>query len=260
MKSHRRQILLALAVTATLAAQPGRFALPACQGPQHELADRAYFLLCHDGERKVPTWVGYETKPRASAAERSPRPSRFHADSGLQHPGAQDADYRHSGYARGHLAPAADFAWSGDALRATYMLSNVVPQLQCVNAGAWAFVERTVRALAATSDSVYIFSGPLFQHPTPEVIGEGRIAVPSHFYKVALAVHGGQKLMLAAIVPNYQLPRHAFATVFTTVDEVERSTGLDFFAALEDKEENALEAATHGGASPLHNTIINLSN
>lgn len=249
MKPLGCHILLALAVAATLAAQPGRFGLPACQGSQQELADRAFFLLCHDAERKLPAWVGYEGKPQPPVAERAPRPSRFRADDELQQPGAHDTDYRHSGYARGHLAPAADPAWSPDALRATYVLSNVVPQLQCVNAGAWAFVERTVRALAATSDFVYVFSGPLFQDSAPEVMGEGRVAVPSHFYKVALAVHGGQKLMLAAIVPNHKLPRHAFATVFTSVDEVERYTGLDFFPALEDNEENTLEAAAHGNGT-----------
>jgi endonuclease G, mitochondrial len=243
MTSLGRYTLLALAVTATLAAQPGRFGLPVCRGSQQELADRAYFVLCHDAERKVPAWVGYESKPHPSPAEPSPRPSRFRADNRLQQRGAEDTDYRHSGYARGHLAPAADFAWSPDALRATYVLSNVVPQLQCVNAGAWAFVERTVRALAAASDSIYVFSGPLFQDPALEVIGAGRVAVPSHFYKVVLAVHGGRKRMLAAIVPNHKLPRHAFATVFTSVDEVERHTGLDFFHALDDSEATPLEAA-----------------
>jgi len=179
--------------------------------------------------------------------ERSPRPSRLRADNELHQPGAQDTDYRHSGYVRGHLAPAADFAWSPIALQATYVLSNVVPQLQCVNAGAWAFVERTVRALAAVSDSVYVFSGPLFQDRVAERIGAGRVVVPSHFYKVALAVQGPQKLLLAAIVPNQKLGRHAYATAFTTVDEVERQTGLDFFSALEDEEENTLEATAYGG-------------
>ncbi|MDX2152339.1 MAG: hypothetical protein SFV54_16495 [Bryobacteraceae bacterium] len=55
--------------------------------------------------------------------------------------------------------------------------------------------------------------------------------------------------MLAAIVPNHKLPRHAFATVFTTVDEVERHSGLDFFHQLEDNEENSLEGAAHESRS-----------
>jgi hypothetical protein len=47
--------------------------------------------------------------------------------------------------------------------------------------------------------------------------------------------------MLAAIVPNADIIAR-FDDLMTTVDEVELRTGLDFFAALPDEQEQQLES------------------
>ncbi len=237
-------IPLLLALTATLSAQPDRHGLPACDASNNdELADRTYFILCHSASRKVPTWVGYELKPEHLAADpAASRPHNFRRDTALTHAGARDADYRNSGYSRGHLAPARDFAFSSEALRATFLLSNAAPQLQSTNAGLWARLERSLRNLAATADVVYIYSGPIFEGPTA-TIGEGRIAVPSHFYKVALVESNGLRTMYAAIIPNGPTHGESLAHFLATVHEVEQRTGLNFFAALDPAEQHALESA-----------------
>jgi endonuclease G len=232
-------ILAALAVS--LSAQHRRFGLPACPPQHQEFADRSFFLLCHDPAAKTPAWVGYELKPE-HLVRSAPRPSHFRPDRLLSHPGASDRDYRNSGFSRGHLAPATDFSWSPAAIRSTFLLSNAVPQRQSVNAAQWAHLERAVRAVAARSDAVYIFTGPVFPE-TPERIGPGGVAVPSHTFKAVLAVRGQNKVMYAAIVPNADNLTQPLARFLTTVDEVERLTGLDFFDALDDSTERTLEAA-----------------
>jgi hypothetical protein len=51
-------------ITVLLApAQHERFGVPACSGPDRELADRAVFVLCHSSGRKVPLWVGTNSRP-----------------------------------------------------------------------------------------------------------------------------------------------------------------------------------------------------
>lgn len=233
-----KYILFQLILIATLGAQPDRYGRPACASADQELADRKYFVLCHSASQKVPAWVGYELKPEQLAGE-ARRPHHFRRDAALRHEGARDTDYRGSGYSRGHMAPAADFAWSEDAVRATFLLSNAVPQMQSTNAGVWARLERSVRRLAADADVVYVFSGPLFEGPA-EVIGAGQVAVPSHFFKAVLVERSGVRRMYAAIVPNGgggRLERY-----LTTVEEVERRTGLDFFAELERTEQRELES------------------
>jgi len=232
---------LLLALLPALSAQRLPFGLPACSGPGHEFADRSFFLLCHDSSRKVPLWVGYELTPSRLVSSAA-RPSHFRRDRALAGASASDDDYRHSGYTRGHMAPAADFSFSDPAMRQTFLLSNVIPQRRRVNCGRWAQLEAAVRRIAADSDSVVVFTGPIFDRKQTESIGSGRVAVPSHTYKVVLARSGDRRTMFAAIVPNSDeaiAPLDHFAT---TVDEVERRSGLDFFAALEDAEERNLES------------------
>lgn len=236
-----KYILVPMVLAAALGAQPDRFGRPACAGADEEFADRTYFMLCHSASRKVPSWVGYEMKPEQLAGQ-ARRPHHFRRDPALQHEGARDEDYRGSGYSRGHMAPAADFGWSAEALRATFVLSNAVPQVQSVNAGSWARLERAVRRLGTDADVVYVFSGPVFEGPA-EVIGEGRVAVPSSFFKVVLVVKDGTRRMYAAIVPNGESGGGPVERFLTTVEEVERRTGLDFFGGLEPAEQRALESA-----------------
>ena len=114
-------------------------------------------------------------------------------------------------------------------------------QHRSINSGRWAQLEAAVRRLAARSDVLYVFTGPLFPDQ-PARIGPGGVAVPAHTFKVILAVQGTRRAMFAAIVPNAAQvtgPLDAFAT---TVDEVERRTGFDFFSSLDDSEENELES------------------
>ena len=221
-----------------LVAQSAPFGSPACSGPGLELADRAFFLVCYDSGHKVPAWTAHEIAPhRLLTATTHPRYFR-------QDTGARNTDYRGSGYSRGHMVPAEDFAWSDEALRSTYVLSNVAPQIQSVNAGVWRELEAAVRMIANRADATYVVTGPIFAGANVETIGEGHVAVPTHTFKVVLAIEDGNKSMYAAIVPNADSARGGTLEQFTTtVEEVERQTGLDFYRELEDEEEQSLESA-----------------
>lgn len=151
-------------------------------------------------------------------------------------------DFRNSGHSRGHLIPAADFAWSAEARQATFFLTNVIAQKQSVNAGRWRSLEAAVRRIAATADSVHVFTGPLFDSEPIQFLAPGGVAVPTHIYKVLLVVQGGRRTMFAAIIPNSRNPPQPLSSFAVTVDEVERRTGFDFFGFLEDEQEAALES------------------
>ncbi|MBL8231993.1 MAG: DNA/RNA non-specific endonuclease [Bryobacterales bacterium] len=234
------QYLLPLAAIGSLMAQTARFGLPGCANTGDELADRTYFILCHNGSRKVPVWVGYELKPEHLTHAPVTR-TRFRHDPFLAQPVAKDSDYTYSGYSRGHMAPAADFAWSAEAFRTTFLLSNAVPQLQSVNAGPWTRLENAVRRLARTADRIYVFSGPIFGQEA-SVIGEGRVAVPTHFFKAVLVEHAGHITAYGAVVPNNLTGAETLSDFFVSIRGIEHRTGLDFFAALDDEEEGLIES------------------
>jgi hypothetical protein len=74
----------------------------------------------------------------------------------------READYADSGFDKGHMAPANYFMRSVAAIKATFVLTNAVPQKHGVNGGKWAQLEKAVHDLAATEGTVWIFSGPVF--------------------------------------------------------------------------------------------------
>ncbi|MFN7924575.1 MAG: DNA/RNA non-specific endonuclease [Bryobacteraceae bacterium] len=59
--------------------------------------------------------------------------------------------------------PAADMAWSEDAIRDSFLLSNAVPQNAALNSGKWRVIETAVRKVAAGADFVLVFTGPRFR-------------------------------------------------------------------------------------------------
>jgi endonuclease G len=212
------------------------FGSPACPG---EPADRVFFFVCHSPAHKAPLWVAHTLAPEQldGAAD---RPSHFRQDRDLTSPGAADRDYRLSGFHRGHLAPAADFS-SPAAVRATFLLSNAVPQKPPVNIGPWRRLEAAIRLAARSADRVHVFTGALYKGE-PKTIGRGQVAIPSHTYKVVLIIRGDSAAMCAAIVPNQENVSGSLDQFAVTVDEIERHTGLDFFSELEDALEDNLES------------------
>ena len=216
---------------------------PGCTGEDREAADRKYFQLCHSSDLRVPLWVGYELT-KADLDGPAERPSGFREDKDLKKPGSRDRDYEKSGYARGHMAPAEDFSRSAEAIHTTFLLSNIVPQRQGVNGGRWAQLELAVRNVVRETGRAYIFTGPLFSKPTVDTIGDDEVGVPTHTFKVVLAMGPGDaKKMYAVIMPNLETVTKPVNTYVTTVREVERRTGFNFFSALPKAEQSKLETA-----------------
>ncbi|MBI4908698.1 MAG: DNA/RNA non-specific endonuclease [Acidobacteria bacterium] len=235
----RTALLLLLAIQ-PLAAQPERFGLPACTGPNREIAVRTGFTMWFDAMHKTPLWSAYElTAERLSAAAGVRRARHFRHDAELS--SAFDSDYRLSGYSRGHVVPAADVAWSEGGLRDSFLLSNAVPQNGALNSGKWRVLENAVRKLAVTSDFVVVFTGPVLCEGAAH-IGASSVTVPCELYKVVIAGKGGELKMFAAMLPNDRNPGEPLSAFLTPVAEVERRTGLDFCHALPADVQARLEA------------------
>lgn len=224
------------------AAQNGlKYGQPACPG---QVLEKTYFVVCHSPSTKVPVWVGYELTPQDLAIKSAERKNNFRPDPSLKRgERAELSDYAKSGYARGHMAPAADFTRSAEAMSTTFLLSNMVPQDPKINSGQWSRVEDAIRNLTRNQSGVWIFTGPVFAGGKPlKTIGRNHVAVPSHVFKVLLAVSGdGSKRMYSIVMPNTSRVRGDLSKFAFPVRFVETLTGLDFFSSLPPAEQNSLE-------------------
>jgi len=212
-----------------------------CAGP---VLDKTFFVVCYDPAHKIPAWVGYALTQEDALAKATTRQGSFKPDATLPRgQRAENADYAGSSYDKGHMAPANDFTRTVAAMRATFILTNAVPQKHGVNGGKWAQLEAAVHGLASSGGTVWIFSGPAFVGGKPvKTIGPDKVAVPTHTYKVVLWVHpNGDKETFGFLLPNIDKPTGTLSGYTLSVDQVEKLTGLDFFASLPAAEQARLE-------------------
>ncbi len=147
--------------------------------------------------------------------------------------------YTKTGYDRGHLASAADMAYSVETMTNSFFMSNISPQIPGCNRGIWKRLEKQVRMWAIKEQKLCVITGPIFQ-PRAQTLGKTDIPIPAAFYKVILDMTPPMK-MIGFIVPNETTKRRLHSFV-VTVDEVEKITGYDFFRELPDEIENKLES------------------
>lgn len=98
---------------------------------------------------------------------------------------ATHADFSRSGYDRGHMCPAADRSSDRRAMRSTFELVNVAPQVPSLNRGAWKQTESFCRSAALLYDSIQVLAMPVYLDRDTVHIGANNIAVPHAFFKAA---------------------------------------------------------------------------
>jgi endonuclease G, mitochondrial len=215
-----------------------------------ELVQHIGYILAYNEGNEEPDWVAYElTDPEVHALRK--RTDNFKADPYVSTGSATPLDYFHSGYDRGHLAPAADMKWSEQAMQESFYMSNMTPQAPDFNRGIWEDLEEQVRNWAITDKDIFIVDGPVFEMPSNErtYIGANRIAVPDAFYKIVLDCRKNDLKTISFLIPN-EGSMQSYWQYTTTIDNIEKITGLDFFPALPDSVESNLERSNN--SNPWH--------
>ena len=197
------------------------------------------YTLSFNDEHKVANWVAYELT-RDEVLGAGSREDSFKVDPAVKNGSATLKDYKKSGYDRGHLAPAADFKWSEDAMSDTFFMSNMTPQDPNFNRGIWSDLEAVVRTMAYENESVYVVTGPVLTDGPYETIGDSKVTVPKRFYKVILDYTDPDIKAIGFVLPNEgsDQPLQSYAM---SVRDVEEITGINFFYLLPDDIEEMLE-------------------
>lgn len=204
-----------------------------------EIVEHTGFTLCYSERYEVPAWVAYVLE-RDKVDGPYDRSDNFREDAAVSTGSSTPEDYYKSGYDRGHMAPAADFRWSKEAMEDTFLLSNICPQDGAFNRGIWADLEAMVRVNAYEEGVLYVVTGPILSDGEYETIGENEVAVPKRFYKVMLAYDGEDAKAIGFVLGNEGSSRR-LESYATSVDEVERISGLDFYPGLPDDVETKAE-------------------
>jgi endonuclease G len=220
-----------------------KFGIP---GQQGELLCRKGYLLAYSSEHKTPIWV-IEHLTAEKAKGTIPRYDKFIPDPDLEEgERAELADYKNSGYDKGHMAPAADMRWDQQAMIECFFLSNMVPQVgKKMNQGIWKDLEENIRKWAIDRDELYIFTGPIYKGELKKTIGENKVAVPSHLYKIVFDPNKAEAI--AFIMPNEKLDSKDMPNYIVTIRDVEKKTGLDFLSKLDKQVQDEIETKKANG-------------
>jgi len=95
--------------------------------------------------------------------------------------------------------------------------------------------------------TLIIIIGPIFSVQENQVRysvkGDNNVAVPTHFYKIIVDANNMERIeALAFLLPNERLSGRHYREFLTTIDEIEKATGLNFLSALPVATQNPLES------------------
>ena len=157
-------------------------------------------------------------------------------------------DHRSNGYDRGHMLGSQDRVNSYEANVQTFYYSNMHPQLNGFNGdGIWWNLENRLRNKYNTDkfrDTLYVVKGG--------TIGEGqytmarKIPVPKYFFMAVLRKRNDISLNGGYAAVGFWMKHEEntdtdYEKYATSIDELERLTGLDFFCNLPDAIEKEVE-------------------
>jgi endonuclease G len=200
------------------------------------------FALSYSEEHEQAEWTAHELTKENLQKDWNQRVDNFLPDKAVRTGSATPADYRGSGYDRGHLVPAADMAWDAKAMEETFLLSNISPQAGNFNKGIWRELEELTRNWAKKYGHLYVITGPVLSIPPKGEIGDNKVSVPVAYFKILLDYKSSNPKGIAFIIPN-EVSYEPLFDYCTSIDEAEELTGLDFFPdLLNNSEESVLEA------------------
>lgn len=208
-------------------------------GLPSQIKEYSNYTLSFNPETHTPNWVAWVLDGRNTDGNIK-RTNKFWTDETVKGC-AQTADYRNTGFDRGHMAPAGDMKWDQTAMNECFSMANIVPQAHTLNSGSWGKLEEKCRQRAVADSVIVIVCGPVPNEPPMAHIGMTGVAVPQRFFKVILSPASRPPKAIGFIMPNGYV-EGGMQKCAVSVDSVEALTGYDFFSALPDDIETKVES------------------
>jgi len=202
------------------------------------------FMLEYSEKLKNPLWVSYQVTEKKQNSGK--RPSGFSKDwrsiASVSH-----QDYTGSGYDRGHMAPNYVIAsrYGRNAQLETFLMTNITPQKPNLNQKSWQRLEEVIaNDLSEWHGDFWVVTGPIFDE-NPKTLKNSSVPIPKAFYKILIKPSSVEMpaKTLAFVFPQNAKVRASLMSFVTTVDDVEKQTGIDFFHELDDELETRIESS-----------------
>lgn len=237
----------------------------------HHIGDKRNYTVCYSREHHAPLWVAAPVH-RAYKGDVK-RVDNYDFDPTLPVNIQTRLARSYGDYTRGHMLGSAERTASREMNNQTFYSTNIAPQLRegfNERGGAWNnleyFVDRQVCA-----DTLYVVTGAIYEPFTDSdgVLIEPRttrnkndnkqIGVPTAYYKALLRTRSGRtgrsveeckasELKCAAFIVGHRSAsgRKPSADDMISIKELERLTGIDFFANVPNAPEREANASDWG--------------
>jgi endonuclease G, mitochondrial len=220
--------------------------------PTNYLMEKRQYVLSYNRDRGIPNWVAWHLD--STWLGNAPRQDDFRRDTLVPAGWFQvnGTSYQRSGYARGHNCPSADRTNTIENNSATFLMTNMMPQVADNNSGPWEKLEEYCRELVVQGKELYIYAGGTDSLGT---INAGHVIVPAKTWKVVLELDAGDNDIhrvtdstrtIAVVMPNSTElieKKDNWKKFRTSVDSVEILTGYNFFSNIPDSLQTAIECA-----------------
>jgi endonuclease G, mitochondrial len=214
------------------------------------------YCLSYNNTNAGPNWVSWHLAASDIGDEAR---GDFHPDDSLPEDFKmiRKEDYNNTKFDRGHVCNSKDRTDTRENNDATFFMTNILPQAPDNNQGPWRILEDFERSLAKDGNELYITAGAFGTGGTggkgfAESIDNGDINVPKVFWKVIVVLPDGEDDLnridastrtIAVCMPNTQGIRQTpWQTFVTTVQNVEKASGMNLLTALPAGTRKALEA------------------
>jgi DNA/RNA endonuclease G (NUC1) len=230
----------------------------------HTVGGRRNYTVCYSSEHRSPVWVAAPVHRSYTGDVK--RVDNYDYDPSLPVNIQPRLARSYGDYTRGHMLGSAERTVSRELNNQTFYVTNIAPQLRDgfnERGGAWnnleAFVDRQICA-----DTLYVVTGAIYERftdsdgtiieprtTTNKNDGE-RVGVPTAYYKALLRTKSGRtgravgecrssELKCAAFIVGHRSAsgRKPSARDMISIKELERLTGVDFFAGVNAPENTA---------------------
>jgi endonuclease G len=205
-----------------------RYGMPAAD----QILFNRHYVIGYSYYFRQAKWALEIIDPAESPVERA---DNFRSDYRIPQMFRADlADYRNSGFDRGHLVASANHREEDIENSETFLLSNMSPQHPDLNRKIWKDLEGAIRQLNAGKKiyETYVLSGPIFDfNKTVATIGSEddngvTLPVPHSYFKSILTENDkGALHMWSFIIPN-EVSNKTLKHFLAPTTQVEQYSGL----------------------------------